>query len=287
MSTSPSWLREGEFGPDAVGAWGCEPRTRRLPGSALAELDWSAGAARSSGLRSETEVELWRVDLGSIPSEGVAWLASMLADDERERAERFRFETDRRRFVVGRAALRWLLAGHLQVSPAAITFCYGAAGKPSLRNPAESGGLHFNVTHSGDAAIIAVTRAGEIGVDVELVRDLPDWEGVAELVFEPEQIVALRAHVGEGRREAFFQEWTRAEAIAKAHGMGLGAAKRGGNFSVRTFSSLPGWVVSIAAPPTVNSLRCRSWCAVAGSPTASIDFHISGASIAADSAVLL
>lgn len=260
-----------------------------IPERPLVELDWSERAARADGLRSDTEIEIWRVDLDAVTGDVAARLGAMLSADEWERADQFRFSVDRRRFVAGRGALRCILSHHLGVSPAAVVFEYGPAGKPRLmwcRDGVDEG-LHFNVSHSGGLALIAVTRVGEIGIDVEPVRDLPDWEGVAELAFEPGRIAALRAQTGADRREAFFREWTRQEAIAKAHGTGLGAAQRAEAFAVSTFSFSPGWVVSLAAPPAADGLRCRSWCADSGALASLFNFHTAGALVAADSAVSL
>src|SRR5207248_11802779 len=117
--------------------------------------------------------------------------------DEFERARRFYFDRDRRRYVVGRGILRMLLGRYLHCAPQEIDFAYGAYGKPSLAKPAAGPVLHFNVAHSEGLALYAFTYAGEVGVDVEQMRDLPDWADVARSAFSPHELALLQARPAE------------------------------------------------------------------------------------------
>jgi len=249
------------------------------------ELDWTESAMRTRELISEDQIELWQIDLDAVADVAVARLRQALSADECARADRFRFDRDRCRFVITRGALRCLLAGSVGVSPAAIRFRYGLAGKPLIAGRAAGVGVHFNVTHSGNLALIAITRAGDIGIDLEPVRDLPDWEGVANLVFDARQVAQLHSFAEPRRMQAFFRAWTRKEAIAKARGTGLGGAELNGPFTLSTFSFFPNWVVSIAAPPQVRFLRCRGWDSDILSPSLTVRHHAPFSPAAADSAV--
>src|SRR6184192_3889038 len=84
------------------------------------------------------EVHVYTGDLDAEPADG-----SVLSDDECERAARFRFDRDRRRFVAGRSALRSLLASYLDADPVEVAFGYGPQGKPFVSNST----LSFNVSH--------------------------------------------------------------------------------------------------------------------------------------------
>lgn len=223
------------------------------------ERDVSTRDARDGRQPLADAVEVWRVELDAIAAETVSALAQTLSADERGRGERFRFERDRRNFVVTRGVLRSLLAQHVESTPREITFRYGPAGKPFVAEPAGGGGLYFNVTHSGNLTLIAITRAGEVGIDVEPVRSLPDWEGVADLVFDPKQVARLRSLAEPVRMPAFFEAWTRKEAIVKARGTGLGGSGHDTALVVSTFTFSPNWVASIAAPPGVRVLTCQGW----------------------------
>lgn len=235
--------------------------TKDAPGSGgvAGELDWSVHAEGSAEPIPDDGIELWRIDLDPMADDAVARLRTTLSADECARADRFRFARDRRSFVITRGALRCLLGGKLGVSPPVIRFHYGSAGKPSIAEPASGAGLHFNVSHSGNLALIALTRAGDIGIDVEPVRDLPDWEGIAELVFDAGEVALLRSFDEPMRVQAFFPAWTRKEAIAKARGTGLGGAELKGTFSVTTFSFSPNWIASIAVPRRIRFLTSRRW----------------------------
>jgi 4'-phosphopantetheinyl transferase len=115
--------------------------------------------------------------------------------------------------------LRRLLAGYLGTDPRDIRFAVGPAGKPELREPAAP--LHFNITHSRGLALFAVTERSPVGVDIECVRPMPSYLGMAERYFSPWEFEVLRGLPNEHQIRAFFHAWTRKEAFLKARGVGL------------------------------------------------------------------
>jgi 4'-phosphopantetheinyl transferase len=144
-----------------------------------------------------------------------------LSSDERERANRFVRPIHRNRFVVARAFARRVLAQYLDVSPSAIRFDYGENGKPQLgANPA-TGKVHFNVAHSGNRAVMAVSQSSEVGIDLEEILPKPNCLQIAGRFFAREEYQALAALDGEDRLRAFYRCWTRKEACLKAIGAGL------------------------------------------------------------------
>jgi 4'-phosphopantetheinyl transferase len=149
-------------------------------------------------------------------------LREILADDERQRAERFHFEKDRRHFTAARGAMRILLAAYLDYRPGEVRFAYSNYGKPRLTDESNESDLRFNLSHSHGLALLAVTRGREIGVDVERLRDMEqDGEPLAQRFFSPREAAVLRSLPPQLRREAFFHCWTRKEAYIKAQGQGL------------------------------------------------------------------
>lgn len=162
-------------------------------------------------------VELRAVAL-AVPDTKVADARALLSTDERERADRFVFARDKRRFVVCRAALRSALGEHTGADPREIAFEYSSYGKPRL---AGSRDLSFNLSHSGDLAVIALAAGPELGVDVEARRSVDDCMRLAELVFSPLERARLAALPLAIRDDAFLVCWTRKEAFAKACGDGL------------------------------------------------------------------
>jgi 4'-phosphopantetheinyl transferase len=155
---------------------------------------------------------VYTADLDAEPADG-----SVLSDDECERAARFRFDRDRRRFVAGRAALRSLIASYLDVAPVEIAFDYGPQGKPFVSGST----LSFNVSHSGARAVYAFGSCREIGVDVELLEHARYDDGVAERFFSPQEVATLQKLGQAARAFAFLRCWTRKEAFIKARGEGL------------------------------------------------------------------
>lgn len=143
--------------------------------------------------------------------------AAALTPDEQARAARLLVADERRRFTVVRALLRRLLGA--LVAPAPVTLVAGPHGKPRLAGATD---LHFNVSHSGDVALLALARALELGVDVEQERADVDVQAVARTVFSPEEQATLAAHATPAARQhAFFRQWARKEAVIKAEGWGF------------------------------------------------------------------
>jgi 4'-phosphopantetheinyl transferase len=175
-------------------------------------------------------------------------LESCLSDAERERAARFRFERDRRRFIVARARLREELAARLGVRPEAVRFAYGDNGKPRLADQA----LQFSVSHCDDVALFAFSKT-EVGVDIEAIRPVREADAIAVQFFSPLEHAGYAALAPRDRLLGFFRVWTRKEAFVKALGVGfsmalerfdLSVAPRG--WHVHSFFPLPGFIASLA-----------------------------------------
>lgn len=177
------------------------------------------GPGQRLGGVAEQEVPLWVVDLDCSPERPSA-LLECLSSDERARAGRFRFDRDRRRYVVARAALRRVLGNVVGVPASQIAFEYGPYGKPALASPAGAR-VEFNVSHCEGLALIAVAAGRRVGVDLERVAAGASRQPIAERFFSPTEIAALRALPVASQDEAFFACWTRKEAYIKARGEGL------------------------------------------------------------------
>lgn len=176
----------------------------------------------SSGLElGPGEIHVWSVRLDP-PAGEVERLGRFLSTDEWERANRFRFDKHRRQYVVGRGALRALLAAYVGGRPEAVRFRYGHRGKPFLESPAP-GDLQFNLSNSDELALVGFVRGPEIGVDIEFLKPMPDCEQIAERFFSESERQVLRGVPGPRKEEAFFNCWTRKEAYLKAVGEGLAA----------------------------------------------------------------
>lgn len=166
------------------------------------------------------EVHVWRAALDQ-PGARLLSLYESLSADERERATRFHFEKDRRQFIAARGLLRRILSLYLKAEPSRLQFSYTAYGKPSLTAEFGDNPLRFNVSHSGELALLAFSRGRELGVDIECIRPELADEQIAERFFSSREVAALRALPAPVQKEAFFTCWTRKEAYIKAIGEGL------------------------------------------------------------------
>jgi 4'-phosphopantetheinyl transferase len=187
-------------------------------------------------------------------------LAPMLARDERQRAARFAFDPDRRRFIVARARLRQLLAERLGAKPEAVEFTYGAHGKPALLRRSGVRDLRFNVSHCEEVAVYAFAAGREVGVDVEAVRALEDADAIAARFFSAREYAQYRDLDASDRPLAFFNCWTRKEAFVKATGDGLAHPLDG--FDVSLAPGEPARLLRLEQPAE-QGLR---WCMESFSP---------------------
>jgi 4'-phosphopantetheinyl transferase len=150
----------------------------------------------------------------------VEQLSTFLSADELQRASCFRFQCDRRRFIVARGRLRQYLADYTSQHPSSLSFCYGDKGKPSLMTSASSR-VEFNVSHSGDVALYAFSRNRPIGIDVEKVCPLTELEQLAGQCLSRDQIARINQLHGDEKFREFYRCWTRYEALVKCTGEGI------------------------------------------------------------------
>jgi 4'-phosphopantetheinyl transferase len=228
------------------------------------------------------EVHVWCASLRQSPAQVDLFLRT-LSEDERDRAGRTRHAPARHEFIVVRGLLRTILAEYLNVDTRRLAFSSGPTGKPALVEPSGALPLYFNVSHSHDLTLIAVTRRGEVGVDVERLRPFANDLGLAERFFSPGEAMILRALPPDQRIEAFFHAWTRKEAFLKASAHGLtygldrvevtllpaepvrflridGQERAAQRWSLHHLTPAPGYVGALAIRGHDNQLVCWRWC---------------------------
>lgn len=168
----------------------------------------------------DNDIHLWATTL--IPGPDIlASFAATLSPDEMARANRFKFEKHRNRFVAGRGALRGILAPYIRAAAPELSFSYSTNGKPELSGESAKAGLHFNLAHSEDLALVAVTRIGVVGVDVEEVRPIKEVDALVARFFSQRENEAFQKVPEAQKPAAFFNLWTRKEALLKATGEGI------------------------------------------------------------------
>jgi 4'-phosphopantetheinyl transferase len=166
------------------------------------------------------QVHLWCASLEQ-SSDKVCQLAQTLSADESARANRFRFRQHQENFVVSRGFLRQILSRYLNLEATELQFFYNKNGKPFLANTLTENRLSFNLSHSGKVVLYAMVWNDEIGIDVEEIKFIPEFEGLIKNFFADEEKETILSLEPNQRLQAFFHGWTRKEAYLKAVGTGL------------------------------------------------------------------
>ena len=168
------------------------------------------------------DVHLWRIHLASSHSslEGKrdspeSWLSS----HEKERANRLVHKSHAHRFRRTHSELRAILSQYLNVSPSKIEFCITEQGKPSISSPNAS--IQFNLSHSGDYSLVAITQQVSVGIDIERKRNVRNLTAIAEKFFMPQEYKSLLQLDEESQKNHFFRLWTLKESFLKALGATL------------------------------------------------------------------
>lgn len=184
------------------------------------EDQWLSCQATERMFIGQGEIHLWRARLERTPS-FLSRLIQSLSSDEIERAESFRFESDRNQFIACRGILRMLLGIYLNAMPTSLQFCFGLHGKPYLKDVGMHTNLQFNLSHSDGLALYAVAEAANIGVDIERIRPLPEAEDIARQFFTSLEQTKIKQLPAADRAEGFLRFWTLKEAYLKASGTGI------------------------------------------------------------------
>ena len=162
------------------------------------------------------DVWAWQLDADA---DAIAAARSLLGEDERNRADRFVNANDRSRYVVAHGVMRSVLAAYVGEEASRLRFTRGRHAKPALAEDAAR--VRFNLAHSGDRAMLAVSTAHEVGIDVERERDDVDPLAIAERYFFDADRDAIYAAPPALRMATFVRLWVAKEALLKAHGTGL------------------------------------------------------------------
>lgn len=196
------------------------------------------------------EVHVWQADLQTLQPYHER-MSRLLSGDERARAERFCFDDDRRRYVVARGALRILLGQYLEIEPASVELVPADNGKPRVLHGSN---FTFNLSHAGDALLIATACGFEVGIDVERLDRTLDIERLMVSVLHPNELSRLLHREAAEMTRMFFRYWTCKEAYLKALGVGLA----GDMSSVELVFSSDGSSVRLVDHDTARS--SSGWC---------------------------
>lgn len=175
--------------------------------------------------RAVSAVYVWALALPDVlDAEDLA----LLDQSERSRARRFRDPRQGAWYGTAHATVRHLLAGALGVDPSDVrldrapcTRCANANhGPPRIVEPACD--LHISTSRSRDIALVALSTAGPVGIDVESRLRVGDMHRLVEATMTGREKRTLLEEGEEVERiQRFLQCWTRKEAVLKAAGVGI------------------------------------------------------------------
>ena len=179
----------------------------------------SSSLATFDHLRSSGQLHIWRYRL-DISDSAAATLSKTFSVEDHHKCDRLVTRRLRRRAIASRGALRHLLGLYLDRNPSRIELETGPEGKPELVGEDEHR-IAFNVSHTGDEGLLALTSDGILGVDLERIRPEIDVLRLARRVFSSSEQAQFSTIHEERLRPSFFHVWTCKEAFLKAHGGGL------------------------------------------------------------------
>lgn len=171
---------------------------------------------------SNNQIHIWKIDTNQANVNLDTLYNNILSSNERERVDRLRSENDKKRFIISRGQLRKSLSSYLKVSPSNITFSYNKYGKPSIRSEHNLENIKFNVSHSKNLVVYAITQNREVGIDLEYIRGVSHADKIVRRYFGEEESEFYYSQPENEKELAFFTLWTRKEAYSKARGMGIG-----------------------------------------------------------------
>jgi 4'-phosphopantetheinyl transferase len=163
-------------------------------------------------------INVWCENLDRVAASRGAELGALLSREESVRARHLGDARSRRRYVAGREMLRLILGEECGIDPAHVVFAYGPRGKPSMSGAPST---FFNMAHCDGLSVVAATSAGEVGIDIERLREDVDVDRIAPRMFSVEDMRGLAALSRGERVRAFFDGWVRIEALVKGMGIGL------------------------------------------------------------------
>jgi 4'-phosphopantetheinyl transferase len=168
------------------------------------------------------EIDVWKFSLALREND-----RNILSQDELERFDRTDSKPKHERKIAGRAQLRRILSLYTSTDPSEISFEYGQNQKPLLPKHSD---LSFNLSHSGNMGLVAVTYSRRVGIDLEYLEAERPFSKIAERFLTKSENDFINGYPEEERSRAFYRIWTLNEAYLKALGTGLSVSSN--DFSI-------------------------------------------------------
>lgn len=216
-------------------------------------------AAIAIGPVNPGEIHLWTLLASNDQQAVVSWLGA----EELARFQGLTVPLQARRYLLFRCAMRQILGAYLGIAPRDVSFTTQQGGKPLIAVPHCD--LQFNLAHTGDVGLLAVSSSMPVGADIERVRSMNSRHRIARRIFSPDEISSLAELTEDQQDERFFQLWTSMEARQKCRGSGIfGDRVSSRSVGMHQFRPLPGYLAAVAwdQPLAQPSLQFFDWPAM-------------------------
>ncbi len=147
---------------------------------------------------------IWKIDLTQF-SKAYENHVAILSELEQRNLNAFKFAKDRLRYAITHSMKRLIIANYLKMNPKTLTFTLGEHGKPAISRSCNWLNLQFNLSHSHQLIVIAITVSDALGIDIEYHTETMVIEGLAELVFSScEKTYLIHLLLSQKRSKLFF-----------------------------------------------------------------------------------
>lgn len=174
-------------------------------------------------------IDLWLLSTENVAAADLAALKACLGPQEQEQLRHRRLAQAQQQLIISRGCLRHLLSRYTDQPPNSLSFSYGPRGKPALdftelTDKGKHQALQFNLSHSGDRLLVALSGAAgvrAIGVDLEVLRPITQLPGLCRRYLTPSEAAQVLAQPNSQVDQQFLRYWTGKEACLKALGLGI------------------------------------------------------------------
>ena len=159
------------------------------------------------------EIHLWQAnqaefDGPELESNCLSWLT----ESETKRYHRYTYDYHRKQFLLGRMLIRNSLSKYAEIEPQDWKFEENEYGKPAIVSSQQAQPLFFNLSHSSERLVLAISAHAGIGVDIESSNKPRRVVKIADRYFSPTEAEELLALPEADQLTRFYELWTLKEA---------------------------------------------------------------------------
>jgi 4'-phosphopantetheinyl transferase len=169
---------------------------------------------------SENQVHVWLVNISELLDHSQKF-EHFLNKAEKKKAAQFKYDDLRQKFVICRGALRIILSLYIDKKPLDLNIDPNSIGKPVLTKSNSQQDLEFNISHSEEICLVALSQNLEVGVDAEAIKPIADLEEMANSILTKRELIDFHSSLSELKIANFYRLWSAKEAMLKAIGCGL------------------------------------------------------------------